>query len=88
MNSFRIRIAVLTIAVMATLVGAAFGAMQRVEPSPAVLGSFGSTTSAAVIVHRVQPLYVERTARTSYKLHRVACAHSDGTSVCYAATGS
>jgi hypothetical protein len=87
-NSFRIRIAVLTTVLMATLVGAAFGAMQKVEPSPAVLGSFGSTTSSGVLVHRVRPLYVERTVRTSYKLHRVACARGDGTSVCYAATAS
>ena len=88
MNSFRIGIAILAIVLTATLVGAAFGAMQKVEPSPAVLGSFGSTTSTGVIVHRVQPLYVERTVRTRYRLHRVACARSDATSVCYAATAS
>ena len=88
MNSFRSRIAVVTIVLMVTLVGAAFGAMQKVEPSPAVLGSFGSTTSTGAILYRARPLYVERAARTSYKLHRVACARSDATSVCYAATGS
>lgn len=84
MPSPRILIVLVTLVVMASLAGAAFGAMNEVHPTPSTLGTFGSTTASTVISHRIKPLYVERTTRTSYKLHRVACP-LDAASVCYAA---
>jgi hypothetical protein len=84
MPSPRILIALATLLVMASLAGAAFGAVQDVQPTPKMLSTFGSTTAPAMISQRIKPLYVERTIRTSHKLHRVPCP-LDPESVCYAA---
>lgn len=84
MPSPRILIALATFLVMASLAGAAFGAVNDVQPTPNMLSTFGSTTAPAVSSHRIKPLYVERVTRTSHKLHRVACP-LDPASVCWAA---
>jgi hypothetical protein len=84
----QIRIALATLLLMATLAGTAYGAMDQTQPTPSNLGTFGSTTPASVISHKIRPLYRERTVRSHYQLHRVACAVSAGqagTTVCYAA---
>jgi len=84
----QIRIALATLLLMAVLAGTAYGAMDQAQPTPSNLGTFGSTTPATVISHKIKPLYRERTVRSHYKLHRVACAVSPGqasTTTCFAA---
>jgi hypothetical protein len=85
----QIRVALATLLLMAILAGTAYGAMDQTQPTPSNLGTFGSTTTATVISHKIKPLYRERTVQSHYKLHRIACAVSSGeasTTTCFAAT--